>query len=137
MSRVRMVLLLGVVAVFAAACGDAGGDGPGVRSAPAVEAAELLDDPEVKVLDIRTSEELGEARLPRVDVHADFYAADFEAQLAELDREATYLMYCRSGSRSGETVALLEELGFKDVTNVSGGIIEWSEQGLPLTSGPR
>jgi len=137
MSRVRMVLGVAVVAVFAAACGASDGEVPSVRSASAVEAAELIDDPEVKVLDIRTVEELVEARLPRVDVHADFYAADFEQQLAELDREATYLMYCRSGSRSGETVALMEELGFEDVTNVSGGIIEWSEQGLPMTSGPR
>ncbi len=113
---------------------SSGTEAPGVRTQPAGEAASLLDDPDVIVLDIRTPEEVAEARLPADVLNLDFYEDDFAAQLAALDPEASYLMYCRSGNRSGTTRALLSELGFRDVVDIEGGIIEWAEAGLPLTN---
>ncbi len=109
-------------------------DAPGVRTQPAAEAASLLDDPDVIVLDIRTPEEVAEARLPADVVNLDFYEDDFAEQLAALDPDASYLMYCRSGNRSGTTRALLSELGFRDVVDIEGGIIDWAEAGLPITN---
>lgn len=118
----------------ASASDDAHADAPGVRTQPASEAAALLDDPDVIVLDIRTPGEVAEARLPADVVNLDFYEDDFAEQLAALDPEASYLMYCRSGNRSGTTRALLSELGFRDVVDIQGGIIEWAEAGLPITN---
>lgn len=113
---------------------DSTTDAPGVRTQPAGDAASLLDDPDVIVLDIRTPEEVAEARLPADVVNLDFYEDDFAEQLAALDPDASYLMYCRSGNRSGTTRALLSELGFRDVVDIEGGIIEWAEAGLPITN---
>lgn len=104
---------------------------PGVRALPAAEAASLLDDPRVVVLDIRTDAELAQARLPRA-VQLDYYAPGFAQRVAELDRDATYLMYCRSGQRSGDARALMDQLGFRDVVDVRGGLIEWVNAGLPV-----
>ena len=56
----------------------------------------------------------------------DFYEADFGEQLAALDRGVPYVIYCRSGNRSGETREMMIELGFTDVANVAGGINAWS-----------
>ena len=50
----------------------------------------------------------------------DFYRDDFADRLAELDRDARYLLYCRSGNRSAETRSLMEDLGFADVRNIEG-----------------
>ena len=65
----------------------------------------------------------------------DFYAEDFQAQLAELDPDVPYLLYCNSGNRSGQTVPLLQELGFSDVADVDGGIQAWMGAGLPTVTG--
>ena len=104
---------------------------PGVRAMHASEAAPLLDDPAVVVLDLRTDAELAQARLPRA-VQLDYHAPDFVRRLETLDRRTTYLMYCRSGQRSGAARAIMTGLGFRDVVDVSGGLIQWVDAGLPV-----
>ena len=42
------------------------------------------------------------------------------------DREV--VCYCRSGQRSMQACVLLEHLGFKNVKNLSGGMLEWQEK---------
>ncbi len=59
----------------------------------------------------------------------DFYDPEFAAQIAELDPDVPYLLYCRSGNRSGQTIELMEQLGFTDVANLDGGIVAWDEAG--------
>jgi phage shock protein E len=128
-------LALALAAVTAVACTTAAADGgdadPGVRAVPATDAAPLLDDPDVVVLDIRTPAEVAQARLPGA-MAIDYYDPTFAQQIEQLDRDATYLMYCRSGNRSSGARALMSQLGFRDVVDVNGGIIEWANAGLPI-----
>jgi phage shock protein E len=107
-------------------------DAPGVRTLPVDQAAPRLDDPDALVLDIRTGPEVAQAHLPGA-VQLDYYAADFPQRLGELDRDVPVLLYCRSGQRSADAAALMQQLGFRDVIDVQGGIIAWSNAGLPLT----
>ncbi|MEM9514809.1 MAG: rhodanese-like domain-containing protein [Actinomycetota bacterium] len=102
------------------------------RVSPA-DAAALIDDPpdDLVVLDVRTPEEFAEGHLADAAL-LDFYRADFAEQVAELDRDVPYVVYCRSGNRSGRTAALMEDLGFTDVTDVDGGILAWSKAQLPV-----
>ncbi len=88
---------------------------------------------ELVILDVRTQEEFDEGHLDGA-VLLDFYRDDFADELAKLDREAPYLIYCRSGNRSGQTRTLMAELGFASVTDVDGGIVEWQQVGLPTTT---
>lgn len=111
-------------------------DRPGVRVMPATEAAPLLDDPATVVLDIRTGPELVQARLPGELLHLDFHAPDFAERLAELDRDTSYLLYCRSGQRSGAARRLMDQLGFADVVDIGGGLVEWVNAELPIDVGP-
>jgi phage shock protein E len=103
----------------------------GVRAVPATEAAALLDDPATTVLDIRTAPEVAQVRLPGA-VNIDLFSPDFAHRIAELDRDATYLLYCRSGSRTAAARQLMSQLGFADVADVQGGIIAWANADLPL-----
>ena len=48
----------------------------------------------------------------------DLNSGEFEAALPSLDKAATYVVYCRSGNRSGQAVAMMEDAGFTDVTNL-------------------
>jgi rhodanese-related sulfurtransferase len=40
----------------------------------------------------------------------------------------TVYVYCRSGNRSGQACLMLEPYGFKDIINVSGGMLAWQEK---------
>ena len=48
-----------------------------------------------------------------------------------MDKSKTYLIYCRSGNRSGQALDIMEELNFREVYNMMGGILEWEAEGLP------
>lgn len=108
---------------------------PGIRLVSAEQGAEIQADPpeDLIVLDVRTPEEFAEGHLEGA-IMVDFYADNFADQLAELDPDAPYLLYCRSGNRSGQTQAIMRELGFTDVADVNGGVIAWVEAGLPLVT---
>lgn len=108
----------------------------GIRLVSAADGAAIQADPpdNLVVLDVRTPEEFDEAHIDGA-VLVDFYDPDFAEQLAELDPDVPYLLYCRSGNRSGQTAAIMEQLGFIDVADVDGGIVAWGEAGLPLAAG--
>ncbi len=108
----------------------------GIRLVSADEGATLLEgaSDDLVILDVRTPEEFSEARIDGA-VMIDFYDDDFEAQLATLDPDATYLLYCRSGNRSGQTTEIMRTLGFTDVADVDGGILAWTSAGLPVVAG--
>lgn len=90
-------------------------------------------DPHFIVLDVRTPQEYVQGYLPeKKPLNLDFYAADFRERVAQLDRDKTYLVYCRTGNRSGETVKLMKELGFRRVYDLEGGIVAWQSAGLPM-----
>jgi len=86
------------------------------------------------VLDVRTPEEFDEGHLAGA-VLVDFYDPDFAEQLGELDAEVPYLVYCRSGNRSGQTLTMMQQLGFASAADVDGGIVAWQSAGLPVVGG--
>jgi len=101
---------------------------------PADAAQVIADDPAgLVVLDIRTPEEFNEARLADA-IMVDFYADDFADQLDTLDKDVPYVMYCRTGNRSSDAVKTMKGLGFVEVYEIDGGIVNWYEQGYPVVN---
>lgn len=125
-------VLLVLVAVALAACGGGSSTRVIETVSPQDAAEKLAEEPALVLLDIRTPEEVAAGHLPG-SVNIDFYADDFAAQIGALDRDAGYVVYCRSGSRSGQAMELFDSLGFSDVTEIDGGIVAWSTAGLPIT----
>ena len=102
---------------------------------PTAAAATIADPPaDLVVLDVRTPEEYAAGHVDGA-AQLDFYEPEFADDLAGLDRDVPYVVYCQSGNRSGQTVAMMEELGFTSVQDVDGGIIAWQDAGLPVTTG--
>ena len=118
----------------ATAPGDASA-APGIRLVSAADAAATLADPpdDLVILDVRTAEEFAEGHIQGAEM-LDFYRDDFADQIAALDRDVPYVIYCRSGSRSGQTRELMAELGFEAVDDIDGGVISWADAGLPFVA---
>lgn len=50
-------------------------------------------------------------------------------QIDELEawKDQEIIIYCRSGNRSGQACMILEMAGFKNVTNLLGGMLAWRD----------
>jgi len=103
------------------------------------EAAALLGkrngEPDFALLDIRTDAEIEAGHISGAE-GLNFYDPSFRERLAELDRSKTYLIYCRTGNRTGQTVPLMKDLGFERVYDLGGGITEWARLRYPVCVGP-
>ena len=89
------------------------------------EFKELKDQPNHVVLDVRSPQELSEGAVPGHKL-INFFAPDFADKVSQLDKSASYLVYCRSGNRSGQACALMSDMGFANVYNLMGGIGAWN-----------
>jgi rhodanese-related sulfurtransferase len=94
------------------------------------QAAELAASG-VTVIDVRTPEEYAEGHLEGARL-IDFSAPTFADDVATLDPDGEYLVYCRSGNRSGQAVEVMAQLGFDQVWDMDGGVIAYAQAGLPL-----
>ena len=83
------------------------------------------------VLDVRTTEEFAGGHIAGAR-NLDFHAADFEQQLARLDRAKTYLVHCASGGRSGQSLEAFKKLKFESVYHLDGGFNAWKRAGKPV-----
>ena len=95
----------------------------------------LQDDPEFVLLDIRTPAEVEAGHISGA-VNLDFYGSTFRDDLSVLDRDKVYLIYCRTGNRTGQAYNIMGELGFEKVYDMRGGISQWIATGYPVCVGP-
>jgi rhodanese-related sulfurtransferase len=89
--------------------------------------ARLDNGEQLNLLDVREDDEraefnIGGTHLPLGKVQA------MQTDDIEDWKEQEVLVYCRSGNRSGVASLFLEQLGFKNVVNVTGGMLAWKEK---------
>jgi len=85
------------------------------------------------ILDVRTPAEFADGHIAGA-INLDFHDDTFAQQLAQLDRDATYLVYCQRGVRSDRTLAMMQALGFEHVYDLAGGISHWRRDGFAVVS---
>lgn len=88
---------------------------------------DMQTDSNTMVLDVRTPSEVAKGYIAGTQFFADYNGSNFEVELEGLDKNKTYLVYCRSGNRSSKACNMMLDKGFKKVFNLDGGISEWSE----------
>ena len=101
-----------------------------VELSPAETAALLEESPDAVVIDVRTPEEVAQGGLTDA-TFIDLQGPDFQERIAELDRDGTYVLYCRTGNRSGQAAEIMRELGFGELYN-AGGFDDLRAAGLPI-----
>ena len=83
------------------------------------------------ILDVRTPGEVASGYIEGTE-KIDINNSNFKSGAAKLDKSETVYVYCRSGHRSQNASKVLISMGFKDVINVEGGFIAWSQKGYKI-----
>lgn len=103
----------------------------GIIDVQPAAAVEMLQDPDLVVLDVRSPEEFAAGHLAGA-LNIDVNSADFDQRVMQLPKDAAILVYCRSGNRSSTASERMAELGFTDLRNVEGGFADLARAGAPV-----
>lgn len=119
---IALLLVIAVVVVWAVS-----GQNAAYKTVNVEAFEELISQRDnVQLLDVRTQAEYDEGHLENallINVNGESFLADAEAQL---QKNKTVAVYCRSGRRSASAAEKLSKDGF-DVVNLDGGITAWIE----------
>lgn len=88
-------------------------------------AAQLQEDENAVILDVRTPQEYEEGHLPNA-VNIDIYRGQgFLDEIRKLNTSKNYYVYCKSGGRSAQACSVMKQLGFENTYNLLGGYARW------------
>ena len=95
---------------------------------------QMLDDKaDFLLIDVREDNEWAKDHLPAaVHLGKGIIERDVEQRVPDLG--TPLVLYCGGGFRSALAADALQRMGYTNVASMDGGIREWREKGLPLTS---
>lgn len=100
------------------------------------EFAKLISNKSVVILDVRTKEEFSEGHLEGA-INIDVNSPDFTKKVLALNikSDAPIAVYCRSGRRSANACEVLSKEDFKNLSNLTDGILGWIKAGKAVVKG--
>jgi rhodanese-related sulfurtransferase len=128
----RTKIIIGLAALFGLALAvqqlQAGQSVPGVD---VKQAQSLVAQQGALLLDVREPAEYAAIHAPNAKL---IPLGEVTRHINELEifKDRPIAVICRSGRRSAKAVALLQEAGFTQVSNVQGGILAWEQAGLEV-----
>jgi len=95
----------------------------GVRQITTAELKKELHDKNKQYIDVRTP---GEFKTKNIREFKNIPLHQLANKADQLSKEKEVIVICQSGMRSNKASKLLKKKGFKQVTNVKGGMSAWS-----------
>jgi thioredoxin len=95
--------------------------------------AKIKQLPNAQLIDVRTPGEFAQGHIAN-SKNIDINSSDFQQRVAKLDKNKAVLLYCLSGSRSSFAMNVLSSMGFKEIYNLSGGMMRWRAASMPETT---
>lgn len=105
---------------------EAEAPGPIYEDIDAIDFADRIGAPNTVILDVRTPGETANGVIEGA-IELDYRSPNFKDEVAKLDKDKTYLVYCASGGRSGKACSAMQGMGFREVYNLKGGYRAWTE----------
>lgn len=100
------------------------------KNISARDARSLLEtNKNIYLLDVRTPQEYSQGKLAGSVL---IPLGEFERRMAEVPKNRTIVVYCAVGSRSKPVANFLAQQGYKDVYNMTDGIVGWYRNGFPI-----
>ena len=114
------------------ACSSA--SAPSAQHMSAAAFSTAMSAPGTVLLDVRTPAEYATGHLQGAR-NLDIEGSGFATQLASLDKNATYAVYCHSGNRSGAALEQMAAAGFTHLYDLAGGLMAWQAMGGQMVAG--
>jgi len=116
---------------YEAFCGAVSEDAQRAASGSTITAAELKEmlnnDDKIFLVDVREPNEYEIVSIPgSVLIPKDQFLSG--AALERLPQDRRVVLYCKSGARSAECLAVVKNAGFADAVHVGGGVLAWINQ---------
>ena len=92
----------------------------------AATCAELMANESPVMLDVRSPQEKVDGDIEG-SILINLFDPNFATEIEKLDKEKTYVVYCRSGNRSKTACSLMAKKGFNKLYNLKGGIFGWNQ----------
>lgn len=92
------------------------------------ELIEFIELNDAILVDVRTEDEYNSGYIEN-SLNIDYFSNEFSVNADKLDKNTPIILYCRSGNRSSMSANKISKLGFKEIYNLEGGILEWIEEG--------
>ena len=92
------------------------------------ELIEFIELNDAVLVDVRTEDEYNSGYIEN-SLNIDYFSNAFSVNADKLDKSTPIILYCRSGKRSSMSANKISKLGFKEIYNLEGGILEWIEEG--------
>ena len=129
--KFRLVFIL-IISLAISSCN--GQTSKNVETIEATAFAKKIDaTPKAQILDVRTPEEFTSGHIDNA-TNVNFLADDFVANTEKFDKTKSVFVYCKSGIRSQKASDKLQELGFKKIYALQGGLLKWDAAGLSKPS---
>lgn len=102
-----------------------------VKEIEAADLAEWLSDnaKDFRIIDVREINEINAGTIPGAEAMP---MATVPVRIHELDKDKDLVLICRSGARSAQACAFLQQQGYDNVYNLRGGMFAWAGSGQPL-----
>lgn len=91
---------------------------------------EMSSDANTVILDVRTPSEVAQGYVTGTDKFIDYNSANFEEQIMSLEKDKTYIVYCRSGNRSTKALNSMFDKGFTNLFELQGGITSVPQENI-------
>ena len=97
----------------------------------------LDDEDDVTIVDVRESEQRAEGEIVTNDSYFSITRGNLEFEIGKKidDKDAFIVTYCRGGSRGALAAQTLRKLGYKNATNLKGGLKAWTKAGYSIKTG--
>ena len=91
---------------------------------------QFIPEKNAVIIDVRTPEEFNKGHL-RNSLNVNWFDENFDKNLKIFNKDLPVFVYCLSGGRSSKANEKIQSLGFKNVYELDGGILEWRKNKLP------
>lgn len=131
MNRIIAIALLGVVSFYG--CTKAQPEKTQSQLSAVEFFAKVKQGKDIQLVDVRTPEEFKTGHIENA-INVDWSGNAFVEQITLLDKSKPVFVYCLSGGRSSSAAREMRKIGFEYVFEMPGGMMEWRNNRLPISS---
>ena len=109
----------------------AGMSNSSARGVSPMELSRLVNHEQAILVDIRSNDEFAAGHIAK---SRNIPLDDIEKQSKKLEKlkKRPMVLICQSGNRAGKAAAKLRKMEFDKLFQLSGGLVEWQKESLPL-----